>query len=230
MEEQQNQLIKMMESSNQRLQNIEKAIRECRKNKQVTGAQGDTQPTPARLPPRATFASIAASGTAQATTPKATPTPEGKYSCTIDVSGVPEALREKATAEHLLEAFKAEAGKTPGNTWKAQISRDYRISSRWRITCKTAKELETARKQIKNSLPEGARLLGAQFYPIRIDAAPKQAIIDEEGNIRQGAIQRLGEANGVTVAKLSWLSKKSKTGDMARRLPYSPRWKMLRGS
>jgi hypothetical protein len=51
-------------------------------------------------------------------------------------------------------------------------------------------------------------MLYNKLYPIKVDNVKRTAVLDENGEIRVGAVETFSEENEIIVAKISWLSKK----------------------
>ncbi|PHH85351.1 hypothetical protein CDD83_550 [Cordyceps sp. RAO-2017] len=47
-----------------------------------------------------------------------------------------------------------------------------------------------------------------QLYPVKVDNVNRTAVLDGEGNVLPGAVEALGAENNLTIAKISWLSKR----------------------
>jgi hypothetical protein len=54
----------------------------------------------------------------------------------------------------------------------------------------------------------GSRVLRDQWYPIKVDNACRNAVLDEFGELRTGIVEMPEKENEVRIAKLSWLSRK----------------------
>ena len=52
-------------------------------------------------------------------------------------------------------------------------------------------------------------MLRDEVYPVKVDNVNRLAILDQNGEIRAGVAETLGQENETTVAKIGWLSKKS---------------------
>lgn len=51
-------------------------------------------------------------------------------------------------------------------------------------------------------------MLRDNLYLIKVDSIRRTAVLDENNEIREGAIEGFGQENEITVAKITWLSKK----------------------
>jgi hypothetical protein len=71
-------------------------------------------------------------------------------------------------------------------------------ASRIKIACRDETELHMVKQAVETKIALGARVLRDELYPIKVD----------NGEIRTGAAEALGQENETTVAKMAWLSKK----------------------
>ncbi|KAH8193542.1 hypothetical protein TruAng_012293 [Truncatella angustata] len=85
---------------------------------------------------------------------------------------------------------------------------DPKRPQRIKIVCRDESEHELVKRTAEKIVTGGARVLRDKLYPIKVDSVNRTTVLDENGNIRQGAAKAIGQENEVTVAKISWLSKK----------------------
>jgi hypothetical protein len=60
----------------------------------------------------------------------------------------------------------------------------------------------------KQQLPQGARGLRDDLYPIKVASVKKAAVLDEYDEIRVGVAPASSQENETTVAKIAWHSRK----------------------
>lgn len=132
--------------------------------------------------------------------------------CTVDMSRVIEQDRGAATPQHVRKAVEEEMRKACENNWRCTaVVRDIKNPARIRITCKDEEELRKVKNAAAKTAVEGARVMRDQLYPVKVDNACKEAVLNDQGEIRDDAKERLGDENGVKIAKIVWLSKKDTT-------------------
>lgn len=126
--------------------------------------------------------------------------------CTIE-AGPTEGEKERLPAairQGVQEVIREEM-KDP--QWKClAVKRDTRTPTRVRILCRNEKELDLVREAAEKTKPEGARVLRAQLYPVRIDNTPTAAILTPVGRDREDAVAKIETENKIKIAKLAWLS------------------------
>ena len=78
------------------------------------------------------------------------------------------------------------------------------------VKCRVRQRCDGDQVQLRQqrALPSEFRVLQDQLFPIKVDNANRAAILDQEGQLLPGMAEALGKENEVTVAKISWLSKK----------------------
>ena len=59
---------------------------------------------------------------------------------------------------------------------------------------------------LETNLVQGAQILQDDIYPIRVDSVNCTAVLNETGNIHNGAAETFGRENDTQVAKIAWLS------------------------
>lgn len=88
------------------------------------------------------------------------------------------------------------------------VTVDAKNTNRIKITCRNEAEHQLVKRVAETKTGAGAHVLRDELYPIKVDNAKRTALLDENGEIRSGAVEAFGEVNETTVAKISWLSKK----------------------
>lgn len=86
--------------------------------------------------------------------------------------------------------------------------KDPKNTHRVRIVCRDEAELRRVKEAAEKVVVPGARVLRDQLYPVKVDSVNRSAVLDSDGNVLTGAAEALGKENDVTIAKISWLSKK----------------------
>lgn len=130
--------------------------------------------------------------------------------CTVDVSNVEEADREKASASRIRQDIeKGMREGDEGSGWRCvAVARDPRNTARVRITCRDESELARVKEAAERTKAAGSHVLRDQWYPVKVDSACRTAVLDEFGELRTGTVEMLEKENEVKVAKLSRLSRK----------------------
>lgn len=131
--------------------------------------------------------------------------------CTVDVSRVDESNKDKTSTKAIRTAIEKEiqAGDNSDKSWRCvAVTRDPRHNDRVRVTCKDEAELQKVKEAAARTTTTGVRVLRDQLYPVKLDNARKDAVLDTEGNLRPGKADEFGKENGVKVAKMAWLSRK----------------------
>ena len=88
------------------------------------------------------------------------------------------------------------------------VTKDPRNPKRVRIVCRNEVEQDLVKTAARNLVQAGARVLQDQLYPVKVDNANRTTILDHEGKLLPGVVERLSQENDVKVAKIGWLSKK----------------------
>ena len=168
--------------------------------------------TPPNTPPSPTYAEIARTPpVSQQITRSTLPTRNSGQEyhevpyCTIDTSKVGDNEKNKVTPGAIRQAIEKEME----GVHRAVI-KDPKNANRIRVYGQSEGELAGIREALQKgvSVP-GARIMRDQLYPIKIDNANKSHVLDQEGNIKEGAIDALGKENGIQIAKIAWLSDKT---------------------
>jgi hypothetical protein len=130
--------------------------------------------------------------------------------CTIDTSRVAEEHRNgthmRTVREDIEQEMKNNGG---GDLWRCMaVTRDPRFADRVRIACRDEEELQRVKEAAERRGKPGARILRDQLYPVKVDNINREGVLDAEHKVLPDAAQRLGEENGVKIAKISWLSRR----------------------
>jgi hypothetical protein len=130
--------------------------------------------------------------------------------CTVDVANVEEAERDNASASKIRQVIEKEMREgEEGSGWRCvAVTRDPRNAARIRVTCRDESELARVKKVVEKTKAAGSRVLRDQWYPVKVDNACRTAVLDEHGELRTGAVEMLEKENEVSIAKISWLSRK----------------------
>jgi hypothetical protein len=130
--------------------------------------------------------------------------------CTVDVSNVEEADRDNASASKIRQDIEKEVREgDEGSGWRCvAVTRDPRNTARVRITCRDESELVWVKEAAEKTKAAGSRMLRDQWYPVKVDNACRTAVLDENGELRTGAVEMLEKENEVRIAKVSWPSRK----------------------
>jgi hypothetical protein len=130
--------------------------------------------------------------------------------CTVDVTNVEEAERDNASASKIRQNIEKEMREgEEGSGWRCvAVTRDPRHAARIRVTCRDESELARVKEVVEKTKAMGSRVLRDQWYPVKVDNACRTAVLDEHGELRTGAVEMLEKENEVSIAKISWLSRK----------------------
>jgi hypothetical protein len=170
--------------------------------------------TIASTPAKATYAAIVdrQSGHQQDTplVALAPPTLASTLFCTIDTSRVGEGDKAKAQIASIRQQIEKEMrGNEETKNWRcAAIIKDPKNADRVKVVCRHEDEIQRVKEAAQKIDIPGMRVLRDQLYPVKIDNANRTAVLDADGNILSGAAEVLGKENNVSIAKISWLSKK----------------------
>ena len=127
--------------------------------------------------------------------------------CTINTIGVREQDRGKATPGSLRDAIEKELS-TEGNKFRC-VAVYMGGNAGWvKIRARNEEELQRIKDAAQKIVPEGARVLRDQLYPIKVDNIKRIAILNNDGTLQAGIAEKLGAENNVNIAKVTWLSKK----------------------
>jgi hypothetical protein len=128
----------------------------------------------------------------------------------VDVSNVEEAERDNASASKIRQNIEKEMREgEEGSGWRCvAVTRDPRHAARIRVTCRDESELARVKEAVEKTKVAGSRVLRDQWYPVKVDNACRTAVLDEQGELRTGAVEMLEKENEVSIAKISWLSRK----------------------
>ena len=130
--------------------------------------------------------------------------------CTVDVTNVEEAERDNASASKIRQNIEKEMREgEEGSGWRCvAVTRDPRHAARIRVTCRDESELARVKEVVEKTKAVGSRVLRDQWYPVKVDNACRTAVLDEHGELRTGVVEMLEKENEVSIAKISWLSRK----------------------
>jgi hypothetical protein len=142
--------------------------------------------------------------------PLARPTVANTLFCTIDTSRVGEEDKAKAQITNIRQQIeKAMRGSEETRNWRcAAMVKDPKNADRVKVICRHEDEIQQVKEAAQKMDIPGIRVLRDQLYPVKIDNANRTAVLDADGNILSGAAEALGKENNVSIAKISWLSKK----------------------
>lgn len=208
----QSEMIRAQSSTIQALQSQVEAIEsqsieECKQLRE----QLDTI---ANTPAEATYAAVIdrQSGHQRDTplVPLAPPTPANTLFCTIDTSRVGEEDKAKVQITNIRQQIEKELRGNEGTrNWRcAAMIKDPKNADRVKVICRHEDEIQQVKEAAQKIEIPGIRVLRDQLYPVKIDNANRTAILDADGNILPGATEALGKENNVSIARISWLSKK----------------------
>lgn len=131
--------------------------------------------------------------------------------CTIDTSRVEGHEKTRTEAGTIRRGIEKEMRVTEGReSWRCvAVTKDPRNETRIRVTCRNEAELGLVKEAAQKSGVAGVRVLRDQLFPVKVDNANRTAVLDENGELRVGAVEMLGKENEVKIAKLAWLSGKN---------------------
>lgn len=94
-------------------------------------------------------------------------------------------------------------------SWRCRaVTVDPKNTNWIKIACRNEAEHKLVKGVAETKIGAGVRVLRDELYPIKVDNVKRTAVLDENSEIRAGAVETLSEENETTVAKVSWLSKK----------------------
>ncbi|OKP01715.1 hypothetical protein PENSUB_7253 [Penicillium subrubescens] len=130
--------------------------------------------------------------------------------CTIDTSKMADSDNERISVGPIRAAVETEIRTMENHThWRCRaVTVDPKNINRIRIACRDEAEHQLVKKVAEAKIGAGARVLRDELYPIKVDSVNRAAVLDENDEIRTGAMAALSEENETTVAKIVWLSKK----------------------
>jgi hypothetical protein len=130
--------------------------------------------------------------------------------CTIDTSRVGEQYKGSTQVGNVRQAIEKEMrAKENRANWRCiAVVKDAKNTDRIKVICRDEAELGLIKEAAQKIVVPGARVLGDQLYPVRIDNANRIAILDTDGSILPGAAEALGKENEVNIAKIAWLSRR----------------------
>ena len=130
--------------------------------------------------------------------------------CTIDTSRVSEENPSVTGPGAIKQAIEKEMRTREGHTqWRCvAVNKDAKNGTRIKISCRDENELTRVKESAERALPSGCRILRDQLYPVKVDNTNRMGVLDQEGHLLPGILDKLGKENEVNIAKISWLSKK----------------------
>ena len=129
-----------------------------------------------------------------------------EFFCTIDFSGT-EGGEKAVNIPELKEKIEKEAQKGENKTFKCRgIVKDHRTQCRVRILCRSEEELDIVKKAATEVATEGAKTLRDQLYPLKVNNARTDAVLQPNGDIKGDIVSALDDSNKTQVSKVSWLS------------------------
>ena len=127
--------------------------------------------------------------------------------CTINTTGIREQDRGKATPGSLRDAIEKELS-TEGNKFRC-VAVYMGGNAGWvKIRARSEEELQRIKNTAQRIVPEGARVLRDQLYPIKVDNVKRLAVLNNDDTLQAGIAEKLGAENNVNIAKVTWLSRK----------------------
>ena len=169
----------------------------------------NTSPVPsyadvARTPPNSAPANVN-SISSMGTTPS---TMTDTLYCTVDTSRVTVEEADKVSVGAIRTNVEKEMRVTSEKAnWRCRaVTKDQKNPHRVRIACRDETEHKEVKRVMEASSVAGVRVLRDDLYPVRVDGINRTAVLDEAGNVRNGAAEALGMENETQVAKVAWLS------------------------
>jgi hypothetical protein len=158
----------------------------------------------ARSPPNSSLGNVV-SISSMGTTPS---TMTDTLYCTIDTSKVANDDLDKISTGAVRVAVEKEMRTTTDQAnWRCRaVTKDAKNPHRLRIACRDEAEHKAVKHAIEANLTPGVRILRDELFPIRVDNVNRTAVLDETGNIRNGAAEALSGENDTQIAKIAWLS------------------------
>jgi hypothetical protein len=113
---------------------------------------------------------------------------------TIDVSRVAEEDIDKTSPGAIRAIVEKEIRASNGQSkWRCQaVTRDARNAGRVRIACRDETEQLMVKRVVEVKAITGVRVLRDELYPIKVDYINRLAVLDENGDVRAGAIDIMG--------------------------------------
>jgi hypothetical protein len=130
--------------------------------------------------------------------------------CTIDMSRASAEEKTKTNPAVVREAIEKEVRNQQGKEgWRCiAVTRDVKNHDRIRITGRDAQEIKVIKEAADKVVAAGSRVLRDQLYPIKVDNARKDGILNTDGSMLPGITESLGKENEASVAKVAWISKR----------------------
>ena len=128
--------------------------------------------------------------------------------CTIDNSRVEDQANDQISAGAIRTMVETGLrAELANSSWRCRaVTKDPKNPHRIRIACRDEGEHKAVKRLVEANLTRGARILGDDLYPIRVDSVNRTAVLDETGNVRTGAAEAFGTENDAQIAKVAWLS------------------------
>lgn len=132
------------------------------------------------------------------------------FYCTIDTSRVDDGDNDQTTAGAIRsmaeEEIRAEQGQS---NWRCRaVIKDPKKPNRVKIACRDEAEQNMVKRIVEAKLPQGARVLRDELYPVKVDHVNRTAVLNDSGDVRPGAAEAFGKENDTQIAKIAWLSKR----------------------
>ena len=130
--------------------------------------------------------------------------------CTIDTSRVREESRDRTGLGDIRQAIETKMRTREGHAnWRcAAVIRDSKNTKRIKIACRDESELQLVKESAQKALTAECRVLRDQLFPVKVYNTNRTAVLDQEGNLLPGILEALGSENEVSIAKISWRSRK----------------------
>ena len=225
-------LTKIIQQQNETIQNLERETREIRKNQQaiidhnvklideIAELKTRVDDLVATTSGTRTWAEVASTDAPVGLNATAVPLASQQHttrtnlasidvpSVTVDISRA-DSENSRLSAGSVRAAVEKEMRTMESReNWRCRaVTVDHATQSRIRIACRDEEEHQLV-KRAAEKIGAGSRVLRDELYPVKIDNVKRTAVLDEKDEIRAGAAEAFGEENGMTVAKIAWLSKK----------------------
>ena len=109
----------------------------------------------------------------------------------------------------LRQRIENEIQKSENKTFQCKaIVKDQRTQHRVRVLCRSEEELDVVKKAATEVATEGVRILRDQLYPVKVNNARADAVLQADGTIQEDIVSTLNDSNKTQVTKVTWLSSK----------------------
>jgi hypothetical protein len=117
--------------------------------------------------------------------------------CTIDTSGVEDMERDKMTAGTIKAMLEQTIRITKDQeNWRCRaVIVDPKRENRIKIACRDEAEHQLVKRVAEANVSRGARVLRDDLYLIKVDSVRRIAVLDENDEIRVGAVEGFGQEN-----------------------------------